>query len=103
MANILEALSTWESENRETIASLEKDKRTAIDSALNFFKRKYGDTSIQEIFPKEEEVIVVEESDEGFDFDDNDFDFSDVDFSDFEFDLKGDIEEDDLDISDIDF
>jgi hypothetical protein len=92
MSKMMEALSIWQAQNKETINTLEPSRKEAVAKALSFLNAKYGIT----------ESPIIKEEEEDFNFEDVDLSGLNLEVDDLsEFDLDGDIELDDLDLEDL--
>jgi hypothetical protein len=92
MSKMMEALSIWQEQNKETINTLERSRKQAVVKALSFLNAKYGIT----------ESPTIKEQEEEFTFEDVDLTGVNLEIDDLsEFDLDGEIELDDLDLEDL--
>jgi hypothetical protein len=86
MSKMMEALSIWQAQNKETINTLEPSRKEAVAKALSFLNAKYGIT----------ESPTIKEQEEEFTFEDVDLTGVNLEIDDLsEFDLDGEIELDD--------
>jgi hypothetical protein len=92
MSKMMEALSIWQEQNKETINTLERSRKQAVVKALSFLNAKYGIT----------ESPTIKEQEQEFTFEDVDLTGVNLEIDDLsEFDLDGEIELDDLDLEDL--